>query len=99
MIVSPSCAYNLKTVGARRGAAPCPSPFASVTEWMRHSIPLELSAADCNVCIHASVPLNRCKAPQTKLNQDTTVGCEVVTTLKRCIVQVGLGYEQIHEPN
>ena len=37
--------------------------------------------------------------PQTKLHQDTTVGCEVVTPLKRCIVQVGLGHGRIHEPN
>ena len=35
---------QFKIVGARRGPAPSPSPFASVTDWMRPSTPLKRCA-------------------------------------------------------
>ena len=67
MIVSPSCAYNLKTAGACLGSAPGPSPFVSVTNWVLPSTPLNRYIflkiqlhQDTTVGCEVAAPLKRC---------------------------------------
>ena len=64
MIDSPSCAYNLKCVGAhsRRGKAPAlPFPFC-----LSHGLDVALNSTE------------QMRFPQTQLHKDTTMGCIVL---------------------
>ena len=73
----------MHTAGAAR-RLPCPSPFASVMDWMWLSTPL-------NRCVFLK---HNC----TKTLQWVALCCKVATWLKQRVVQVGLSYWHVSGP-